>query len=374
MTEGNEIKLIILFLFNHIYFEISFLLEAVDYVCYGQLDDVDLFNTGTNSFHNQVYEYRKSLHANLKEGEDGAKSPLPPLFPLGQGKSDDLDDDLEGEDSLLEEPKGLKGHWLEGGDDSPLPTSYNQENEENEEPDESYFDNDDDESFSRSRPARDYNDSFLQGTEESMKKNEESYAYDRKLTRLVSQYPSIWCTRHPDYGNFEVTRKQWRTIASHFDNKEQIKLRWKNIRKRFVRIEKRIAEGKRFNGHFDKAMAFLANRDLPEDQWVSVDCGEDDGDTFDRNSLDAIEQTLNQQGKDDYVEKTQNKEKSERNLYSFQPAVKPVEVEPLDLKIITFVKSNPVIWRKSMDPEADKIDEETRKAVWSQLENHMPSK
>ncbi|KAM7345065.1 ADD domain-containing protein 1 isoform 2-T4 [Cochliomyia hominivorax] len=359
------------------------LAAAVDYVCYGQLDDVDLFNTGSNSFHNQVYEYRKSLHANLKEGEDGAKSPLPPIFSLGQRKSDDIDDE-EGEDSLLEEPKGLRGHWLEGGDDSPLPGNYNQENEENEEPDESYMDNDDDEGYNRSSARGGaYGDSLMQGTEESMRKNEESYAFDRKLTRLVSQYPSIWCTRHPDYGNFEVTRKQWRTIASHFNGNEHIKLRWKNIRKRFVRIEKRIAEGKRFNGHFDKAMAFLANRDLPEDQWVPVDCGEDDGDTFSRYNLDAIEQSLHLQGKDEYVErggggggnggKEPEKDKNERSLYTFQPSVKPIDVDPLDLRIITFVKSNPVLWRKSMDPEADKIDEETRKTIWKQLQRYLPN-
>lgn len=351
------------------------------------MDDVDLFNTGSNSFHNQVYEYRKSLHANLKEGEDGTKSPLPPIFSLGQGKSDDIDDDQEGDDSLLEAPKGLKGHRMDGGtgDDSPVPNSYNQENEENEEPDESYLDNDDDDGFNRAmgRGGGVYGDSYMQGTEESMRKNEESYAFDRKLTRLVSQYPSIWCTRHPDYGNFEVTRKQWRTIASHFNGNEHIKLRWKNIRKRFVRIEKRIAEGKRFNGHYDKAMAFLANRDLPEDQWLPVDCGEDDGDTFSRYNLDAIEQSLQLQGKDDYVERggggfggrEQEKDRNERNLNNrFQPAVKPIDVDPLDLRIITFVKSNPVLWRKSMDPEADKIDEETRKTVWRQLQRYLPRK
>lgn len=338
------------------------------------MDDVDLFNTGSNSFHNQVYEYRKSLHANLKEGEDGAKSPLPPIFSLGQGKSEEVVDDLDGEDSLLENPKGLKGHWLEGGDESPIPPSYNQENEENEEPDESFLDNEDDEGFNRSSARGPYGDSFMQGTEESMKKNEETYVFDRKLTRLVSQYPSIWCTRHPDYGNFEVTRKQWRTIASHFSANEHIKLRWKNIRKRFVRIEKRIAEGKRFNGHFDKAMAFLANRDLPEDQWVPVDCGEDDGDTYSRCNLDAIEQSLHLQGKDDHVDHTKDYEKDtdRRTSMSFQPAIKPIEVGPLDMKIITFVKSNPVLWRKSMDPEADKIDEETRKTVWRQLQRNLP--
>lgn len=140
---------------------------------------MDLFNTGSNSFHNQVYEYRKSLHANLKEGEDGAKSPLPPIFSLGQGKSEDVDDDIDGEDSLLEEPKGLKGHWLEGGDDSPAPPSYNQENEENEEPEESYMDNDDDDTYNRSSARGAYGDSLMQGTEESMKKNEESYVHDR---------------------------------------------------------------------------------------------------------------------------------------------------------------------------------------------------
>ncbi|XP_061398848.1 uncharacterized protein LOC133334549 [Musca vetustissima] len=325
------------------------LAAAVDYVCYGQLDDVDLFNTGNNSFHNQVYEYRKSLHANLKDGEDGPRSPLPPIFELGQGKSNEISDDENGEDSLLEAPEGeMKGdNWM-GGDDSPAP-AYDQENEENEEPDESYMDNDDDDDgYGRSMGGYGGGGGFTQGTEESMRRNEESHAYDRKLTRLVSQYPSIWCTRHPDYGNFEVTRKQWRIIAAHFDRNENIKLRWKNIRKRFVRIEKRIADGKRFNGHFDKAMAFLANRDLPPNQWLPVDCGEDDGDTYDRRQLDAME-------------------KDHRLAYNYQPAIKPIEVDPLDSKIITFVKTNPVLWRKSMDPEADKIDEQTRATVWSQL-------
>lgn len=324
---------------------------AIDYVCYGQLEDVDLFNTGSNSFHNQVYEYRKSLHANLKDGEDGAKSPLPPLFALGQGKSTEMPD--EDEDSLLEATQGdFKGHWLEGGDDSNL--GFGQENEENEEPD----DNDDDD-YSRGGGYG----SFTQGTEESMKRNEESHSYDRKLTRLISQYPSIWCTRHPDYGNFEVTRKHWRTIEAHFARGENIKLRWKNIRKRFVRIEKRIAEGKRFNGHFDKAMAFLANRDLPEDQWVEVDCGEDDGDTFERQNLDAIEKSLH----------VDEKGVKYRDPFSFPQSAKPIEIEPLDLKIMTFVKTNPVLWRKSMDPEADKIDEQTRQTVWRQLAKSLKS-
>lgn len=321
---------------------------------------MDLFNAGTNSFHNQVYEYRKSLHANLKDGEDGSRSPLPPLFPLvGQTQqTHEISDDENGEDSLLEPAAGRKaGHWMDGGgdDSNAAATGYAQENEENEEPDESYFDNDDD--------AYGYGGNYGQGTEESMRRNEETHALDRKLTRLVSQYPSIWCTRHRDYGNFEVTRKHWRTIATHFDRNENIKLRWKNIRKRFVRIEKRISNGKRFNGHFDKAMAFLANRDLPTDQWVEVDCGEDDGDTYDRQHLDAIEKSLHRTGKDDEMGENDG----------FQPAVRPIEIDPLDLKIITFVKTNPVLWRKSMDPEADKIDEETRNTVWNQLHKSLQS-
>ncbi|XP_005178385.2 uncharacterized protein LOC101889225 isoform X2 [Musca domestica] len=354
------------------------LAAAVDYVCYGQLDDVDLFNTGSNSFHNQVYEYRKSLHANLKDGEDGPRSPLPPIFELGQGKSNEISDDENGEDSLLEAPEGetTKGgdQWLAAGDDSPAPT-YDQENEENEEPDESYMDNDDDEDgYGRSMGG--YGSGFMQGTEESMRRNEESHAYDRKLTRLVSQYPSIWCTRHPDYGNFEVTRKQWRIIAAHFDRNENIKLRWKNIRKRFVRIEKRIADGKRFNGHFDKAMAFLANRDLPPNQWLPVDCGEDDGDTYDRRQLDAMEKNLIRREKDEFGSRKGadggfSAVTVTRNPHNYQPAIKPIEIDPLDLKIITFVKTNPVLWRKSMDPEADKIDEQTRCTVWKQLAKSM---
>ncbi|XP_075167171.1 ADD domain-containing protein 1 isoform X3 [Haematobia irritans] len=342
------------------------LAAAIDYVCYGQLDDVDLFNTGSNSFHNQVYEYRKSLHANLKDGEDGAKSPLPPLFPLGQGRSnEEIEDEDNGEDSMQEAPRigGVKSHWMGAeGDESSNP-GYTLENEENEEPDESFFDNDDDDDgYNRNMGGY---DSYAQGTEESMRRNEESHAYDRKLTRLVSQYPSIWCTRHPDYGNFEVTRRQWRIIGAHFDRHENIKLRWKNIRKRFVRIEKRIADGKRFNGHFDKAMAFLANRDLPLDQWVPVDCGEDDGDTFDRHHLDAIEKSLQRQGNYEFSEKQGERERN------YQAAIKPIEIEPLDLKIITFVKTNPVLWRKSMDPEADKIDEQTRTTVWNQLQKSL---
>ncbi|XP_073811300.1 ADD domain-containing protein 1 isoform X3 [Musca autumnalis] len=361
------------------------LAAAVDYVCYGQLDDVDLFNTGSNSFHNQVYEYRKSLHANLKDGEDGPKSPLPPIFELGQGKSNEISDDENGEDSLLDGPevetKGGGDNWMAGGEDSPAP-AYDQENEENEEPDESYMDNDDEED-GYSRSVGGYGASFVQGTEESMRRNEESHAYDRKLTRLVSQYPSIWCTRHPDYGNFEVTRKQWRIIAAHFDRNENIKLRWKNIRKRFVRIEKRIADGKRFNGHFDKAMAFLANRDLPPNQWLPVDCGEDDGDTYDRRQLDAMEKNLSRHERDEFgpggggkrgdggggsaMAGPPREHHNQRQFSQYQPAVKPIEIDPLDLKIITFVKTNPVLWRKSMDPEADKIDEQTRATVWNQL-------
>ncbi|XP_013112805.1 uncharacterized protein LOC106090979 isoform X2 [Stomoxys calcitrans] len=330
------------------------LAAAVDYVCYGQLDDVDLFNTGSNSFHNQVYEYRKSLHANLKEGEDGAKSPLPPLFALGQGRSnDEISEDDNGEDSLLEAPRDeRKSRWP--GDEDP---GYSLENEENEEPDESFFDDDDDDAY---RSMTGYGN-YAQGTEESMRRNEESHAYDRKLTRLVSQYPSIWCTRHPDYGNFEVTRKQWLIIAAHFDPNENIKLRWKNIRKRFVRIEKRVADGKRFNGHFDKAMAFLANRDLPLSQWVPVDCGEDDGDTFDRQHLDEVEKSLQRQGNEEFAGKNEGS----------KDHTKPIDIEPLDLKIITFVKTNPVLWRKSMDPEADKIDEQTRTTVWNQLQKSL---
>ncbi|KAI9577827.1 hypothetical protein GQX74_011014 [Glossina fuscipes] len=346
------------------------LAAGVDYVCYGQLDDVDLFNTGSNSFHNQIYEYRKSLHANLKDNDDGAKSPLPPIFPLGVARQENEDckeageGDGAGEDSLLE--GSFKGHWLEGGSDSPMVPPDTEDNDEQD--NDTYNDNDnDDEDFGSNNFS-----TTRGGTEDSMRRSEETHAFDRKLTRLVSQYPSIWCTRHPDYGNFEVTRKQWNTIASHFRYSENIKLRWKNIRKRFVRIEKRIAEGKRFNGHFDKAMAFLANRDLPEDQWVPVDCGDADGDTYDRRTLDAIERSLTLQGRDEFTHLTRERNDKDRKENFYQPPTRPIDIKDVDMRIINFVKANSVLWRKSVDPEVDKQDEAQRKTLWQQLTRLLP--
>ncbi|XP_017837831.1 uncharacterized protein LOC108596505 [Drosophila busckii] len=291
------------------------LAAAVDYVCYGQLDDVDLYNTGSNSFHNQVYEYRKSLHANLKDGEH--QEPLPPLRALGESveveiKAEIEDDEQQEQHNINLEPEA----------------QFND-------------DEDDDDDFDDEHDALD--------TEENMNRNEQAHAYDRKLTRLLREYPSIWCTQHPDYGNMEVTHKQWRVIASHFPRGDDIKLRWKNVRKRYVRIERRLKQGKRFRGYCDKATNYLANRDLPLSEWLHVDCGEDDGDGFERKQLDAIENTIHQ----DMPAKN-----------SGRLLVRPIEVCTIDQRIINFAKSHPVLWRKSADPEFNSIDEQTRKSLW----------
>lgn len=314
---------------------------AVDYVCYGQLDDVDLFNTGCNSFHNQVYEYRKSLQANLKDGE--SIDPLPPLMPLGvRAEGDPKDEDDE---------------------QQPNETADN----ENDEPSE--YDDDRDDDADDGEDVDDLDDEYdALGTEESMNRNEQAHAYDRKLTRLLREYPSIWCTRHPDYGKMEVTRKQWRVIASHFPRGDDIKLRWKNVRKRYVRIERLLKQGKRFKGYFDKATNYLANRDLPRSEWQPVDCGEGDGDGFERKQLDAIENTIHKEQRD-FADVRQQGVRATPRL-----PVRPIEVRPIDMRIINFAKSHPVLWRKSADPEFNSIDEQTRKSLWLNFWKSAPSK
>ncbi|XP_001361379.2 uncharacterized protein ADD1 isoform X1 [Drosophila pseudoobscura] len=319
------------------------LAAAVDYVCFGQIDDVDLFNTGCNSFHNQVYEYRKSLHANLKEGEDC--EPLPPLMPLGvRAEGDPIDDEdpeKENENASAFESVPKKDNDNDGADAD----SYEFDDEPDDLDDDLDDDNDD----------LDSEDLAELGTEESMNRNEQAHAYDRKLTRLLREYPSIWCTHHPDYGKMEVTRKQWRVIASHFPRGDDIKLRWKNVRKRYVRIERRNRQGKRFKGYFDKATNYLANRDLPRSQWLEVDCGEDDGDGFERKQLDVIENTMD---KDHGTRQTKQADVRK------PVRARQVPVRDIDMRIINFAKSHPVLWRKSADPEFNSIDEQTRKSLW----------
>ncbi|XP_030388529.1 uncharacterized protein LOC115634773 isoform X2 [Scaptodrosophila lebanonensis] len=331
------------------------LAAAVDYVCYGQLDDVDLFNTGCNSFHNQVYEYRKSLHANLKEGE---AEPLPPLLPLGVRAEDDpKDEDEEGEN--------------DNENDEPDDYDYDDPEESSAENDDD-LDNDDD-GFTEYESSLGPNS--MLGTEESMNRNEQAHAYDRKLTRLIREYPSIWCTCHPDYGKMEVTKKQWRVIASHFQRGDNIKLRWKNIRKRYVRIERRLKQGKRFKGYFDKATNYLANRDLPCNEWASVDCGEDDGDGFERKELDAIENTIHNSSSSSKSQKD-NPHIDFTDVQQVKAPripVRPVEVRPIDMRIINFAKSHPVLWRKSADPEFNSIDEQTRKSLWLNFWKSAPN-
>ncbi|KAL7735519.1 hypothetical protein ACLKA6_010551 [Drosophila palustris] len=318
------------------------LAAAVDYVCYGQLDDVDLFNTGCNSFHNQVYEYRKSLHANLKDGE--SLEPLPPLRSLGvRAEGDPKDEDDEHEpnqkaDNENDEPEDYNDDLNDDADD---------------------IDDDDD--------LDDEYDAL--GTEESMNRNEQAHAYDRKLTRLLREYPSIWCTRHPDYGKMEVTRKQWRVIASHFPRGDDIKLRWKNVRKRYVHIERLVKLGRRFKGYFDKATNYLANRDLPRSEWLPVDCGEDDGDGYERKQLDAIENTIHKKPQD--TADVRQQQVPARTMPRLP--VRPLEVRPIDLRIINFAKSHPVLWRKSADPEFNSIDEQTRKSLWQNFWKSAPN-
>ncbi|XP_017011002.3 uncharacterized protein ADD1 isoform X2 [Drosophila takahashii] len=321
------------------------LAAAVDYVCYGQLDDVDLFNTGCNSFHNQVYEYRKSLHANLKDGEDC--EPLPPLMPLGVRAEGDPIDEPEEPEIVQEQQRGDPGKDNVEADD----IDY-------DEPDDLDDDLEDDD--------LDNEECGELGTEESMNRNEQAHAYDRKLTRLLREYPSLWCTRHPDYGKKEVTNKQWRVIASHFPRGDDIKLRWKNVRKRYVRIERRLKQGKRFKGYFDKATNYLENRDRPRSEWLAVDCGEDDGDGFERKHLDVIENTMEQKALKQPAVKIKPKGGS-------RVPMRPLEVRPIDQRIITFAKSHPVLWRKSADPEFNSIDEQTRKSLWQNFWKSAPN-
>nr|XP_017011002.2 uncharacterized protein LOC108066826 [Drosophila takahashii] len=317
------------------------LAAAVDYVCYGQLDDVDLFNTGCNSFHNQVYEYRKSLHANLKDGEDC--EPLPPLMPLGVRAEGDPIDEPEEPEIVQEQQRG-----------------------DNEEADDIDYDEPDDLDDDLDDDELDNEECGELGTEESMNRNEQAHAYDRKLTRLLREYPSLWCTRHPDYGKKEVTNKQWRVIASHFPRGDDIKLRWKNVRKRYVRIERRLKQGKRFKGYFDKATNYLENRDRPRSEWLAVDCGEDDGDGFERKHLDVIENTMEQKALKQPAVKIKPKGGS-------RVPMRPLEVRPIDQRIITFAKSHPVLWRKSADPEFNSIDEQTRKSLWQNFWKSAPN-
>ncbi|KAH8415902.1 hypothetical protein KR222_003295, partial [Zaprionus bogoriensis] len=323
------------------------LAAAVDYVCYGQLDDVDLFNTGCNSFHNQVYEYRKSLQANLKDGE--SVEPLPPLMPLGVRAEGDPKDEEEEQDDNDD---------VENDNDDA--DDYNDDKSDDGDADDG--DDDDD----------DLDDEYdALGTEESMNRNEQAHAYDRKLTRLIREYPSIWCTCHPDYGKLEVTRKQWRVIASHFPRGDDIKLRWQRVRKRYVRIERVLKRGKRFKGYFDKATNYLANRDLPRSEWLPVDCGEGDGDGFERKQLDAIENTIHQE-QEDFADVHQKQRQPPPKPTPRLP-VRPLEVRPIDLRIINFAKSHPVLWRKSADPEFNSIDEQTRKSLWLNFWKSAPN-
>ncbi|XP_067630790.1 uncharacterized protein ADD1 isoform X2 [Eurosta solidaginis] len=373
------------------------LAAGVDYVRYGQLEDIDLFNINSNSFHNQVYEYRKSLYANLEKGEGAAdkKPPLSPLMPLGQHKrngadavdadEDDDDEDFRGGGDELNET--CDNSWIRGNNDTTRTqqmdsTTYNEAEQsfyddsnindaDDADMDDDDFDNDGGggsghvgsfEQFT-SHQSLYYANKAHYGTEDYMSQEEETHARDRKLARLIEKYPAIWCTRHPDYGNFEVTRKHWNTVASHFKRTENIKLRWKNIRKRFVRVERRVREGKRFNGYFDKTTNFLANRELPEDQWVEVDCGSDN-EAFNRADLDEIEKKLHN------LVQTQNDDAGNGDDNFNIPSAdceKPIEIRPLDLKIINFVKCNPVLWRKSCDSQYNHIDEQSRKSLWTHL-------
>jgi len=306
---------------------------------------VDLFNTGCNSFHNQVYEYRKSLHANLKDGEDC--EPLPPLMPLGVRAEGDPIDEPEETELAPEQQRGDAGN-------------------ENEEADDFDYDEPDDLDDDLEDDDLDNEECGELGTEESMNRNEQAHAYDRKLTRLLREYPSLWCTRHPDYGKKEVTNKQWRVIASHFPRGDDIKLRWKNVRKRYVRIERRLKQGKRFKGYFDKATNYLENRDRPRSEWLAVDCGEDDGDGFERKHLDVIENTMEQKALKQPAVKIKPKGGS-------RVPTRPLDVRPIDQRIITFAKSHPVLWRKSADPEFNSIDEQTRKSLWQNFWKTAPS-
>lgn len=348
----------------------------------------------------------------MEPGDDGEKEPLSPLMPLGVAR-EEADDDDENE----EEPKDEQNADKILADDFPqikIKKELNYDEEEQEVADnalpnlmEDDMDNDMDNDFDNDADLDDdmsfggaggygnmnYSDmghSFYRpgaGTEDVMRREEQSHAYDRKLTRLVEQYPSIWCTRHPDYGNFEVTRKQWDVIATYFEGRENIKMRWKNIRKRFVRIERRIREGKRFNGYFDKATNFLANRDLPEDEWVEVDRGDDDGDVIDRQQLDAMEKemypthggnaNLSYVGDGALNETADALPSANKASCSGANSLQPLDISVLDMRIINFVKCNPTLWRKATATEiatGARTDEESRRALWVNLVRSLPSK
>ncbi|XP_068147777.1 uncharacterized protein ADD1 isoform X2 [Drosophila tropicalis] len=337
------------------------LAAAVEYVCYGKLDDVDLFNTGSSSFHNQVYEYRKSLHANLKDGD--CSEPLPPLMPLGVRAEGDPEDEEE-PDEKIDDKQEQKPMDNLGHDEAVEEHGTADDNDDVDDDDggdgDDNGDDDDDEDDDDDDDSLDNEDHGELGTEESMNRNEQAHAYDRKLTRLLREYPSIWCTQHPDYGKKGVTRKQWRVIASHFPRGDNIRLRWKNIRKRYLRIERRLKQGKRFKGYFDKATNYLANRDTTRVDWMPVDCGEDDGDGFERKQLDAIENTIH---------KIPPKTATTTN----RAPTRPLEVRSIDMRIINFAKSHPVLWRKSTDPEFNSIDEQTRKSLWLNFWKSAPN-
>lgn len=373
---------------------------GVDYVRYGQLDDVELFNTGCNSFHNQVYEYRKSLHANLENdqaADGGEEPPLSPLRPLGtcfidaddekaesdddeqldkptvpkveipdvedESQQSDIDDDNEVDDAMH---RGI--HNIDGDDDeaeslfTPITSMYEDENAGEYASGYGGMDNYEDD-YDMTRPGGGRRDAVI-------RRENESHANDRKLTRLIEKYPSIWCTRHPDYGNFEITRKQWNRIASHFSSEENIKLRWKNIRKRFVRIEERLKIGKRFNGYYDRSINFLFNRSLPEHEWMPVDRGDHFGAGFGRQCpTSRNEYTTNENFTNDFGDETENIG-GESNFRTCP--VRVIDIKPTDMKIINFVKCNPVLWRKTTDPTSNKMDERTRKSLWMHLWKQLP--
>ncbi|XP_004520520.1 uncharacterized protein LOC101454033 isoform X2 [Ceratitis capitata] len=366
------------------------LAAGVDYVRYGQLEDIDLFNTSANSFHNQVYEYRKSLHANLENGEgDDKKPPLSPLMPLGQSKlnanggeddEDYVENDEMGDNSWL--PDALDG-TNEYNDteqsyyNDRLEAAGNEEVEATADMDDEELDADGGgfEQYAAQQQSVRYSNKAHYGTEDYMSQEEQTHARDRKLAALIRKLPAIWCTRHPDYGNFEVTRKLWRTVSSNFKRTENIKLRWKNIRKRYVRVERRVRDGKRFNGYFDKTTNFLANRDLPEDQWIEVDCGTDDedggasGNSTKGKGFD-LKKKLNEIGKppgwnDCIPAEADNFEMPE------ECNAKPIEVRALDMKIMNFVKCNPVLWRKPTDVLFNQVEEKSRKYLWKHLWKNM---
>lgn len=330
-----------------------------------------------------MYEYRKSLHANLKNGKgDDKKPPLSPLMPLGQLKRGA---DGENDEDYGDNDKTDDNSWLKNTVNEPTEQTYYDDgvdmtaNEDVDATADAEGDDEDNDADADGAPDFEqyvaqqqqqtlrYSNKAHYGTEDYMSQEEQTHARDRKLARLIEKYPAIWCTRHPDYGNFEVTRKYWRIVATHFKRTENIKLRWKNIRKRYVRVERRIRDGKRFNGYFDKTTNFLANRDLPEDQWVEVDCasGDDEVQHIERKKTNAIEKSSL---KNDKTDDWKNYDcVADADDYETLDGVKALEVRVLDLKIINFVKCNPVLWRKSGDSQYNSIDVQARKSLWMHL-------